>query len=216
MTPSNVSQNTVKSAIFVKSSAQYDQLPALGFPEYAFIGRSNVGKSSLINAICNQKNLAKTSATPGKTQLINHFLINNLWYLVDLPGYGYAKVSKRQRGGFQKLIFDYFDHRETLACVFLLLDSRIPPQESDLSYMQKIAGCGLSIALVLTKTDKLSATQLESQINIYKKTLTEYWEELPPIFITSAETRAGKNEILAFIDEANQNFNTFYENNKNI
>lgn len=199
-------ETIVKEAIFVKSSAQYSDLPPANFPEYAFIGRSNVGKSSLINMLCSRHGLAKTSGTPGKTRLLNHFHINNTWYLVDLPGYGYAKVGKRQRVDFQKLITDYFKQRESLATVFQLIDSRHLMLESDIEFMFKIAENGLSLAFILTKIDKLSSNELAKRKSDFQQQISRYWEDFPPIFLSSAETRKGREDILSFINKANENY----------
>ncbi len=195
----------VVNADFLKSSSTINQCPKPDRPEYAFIGRSNVGKSSLINSICNRKSLAKTSSTPGKTQLINHFTINKgLWYLVDLPGYGYAKVSKKLRSSFSKIILDYIGKRENLMCLFVLIDSRLPLQNNDLNFMNLMVENGVPISIILTKTDKLNKTEFERTLNEYKNQLLEHWEELPPMFYTSAVKGNGKEEILSFIDEINE------------
>jgi GTP-binding protein len=193
----------IHSAQFIISNTDVRKCPSNPFPEYAFIGRSNVGKSSLINMLTNHKNLAKTSGKPGKTQLINHFLINENWYLVDLPGYGYAKVSKDQRKTFQKFIKEYFNKRMQLACSFVLIDSRHEPQKIDLEFMEYLGENGIPFCIVFTKTDKLGRTGLEKNIAHYKKVMLESWEEMPTYFITSAETSAGKEEILGFIQNVN-------------
>nr|WP_319400063.1 ribosome biogenesis GTP-binding protein YihA/YsxC [uncultured Carboxylicivirga sp.] len=194
----------VLEAAFLKSSSNVKQCPKPDKPEYAFIGRSNVGKSSLINKICNRKALAKTSSTPGKTQLINHFTINNdAWYLVDLPGYGYAKVSKKLRSGFSKIILDYIGNRESMMCLFILIDSRIPMQKADIDFMNLMVENGVPISIIFTKTDKLNKTQYAENMEAYKKGLLDYWEELPPIFYSSAVNGEGTNEILSFIEELN-------------
>ncbi len=197
-------QMEIVDASFFKSSSNVKQCPKADRPEYAFIGRSNVGKSSLINKLCNRKALAKTSSTPGKTQLINHFSINNSeWYLVDLPGYGYAKVSKKLRSGFSKIILDYIGHRENLMCLFILIDSRIPIQKADLDFMNLMVENGVPIALIFTKTDKLNKTQYATNTKAYEANLLEYWEELPPIFYSSAVNGQGSDEILSFIEDIN-------------
>lgn len=195
----------IKKATFVISNTDYKKCPAPNIPEYAFIGRSNVGKSSLINMLTNHSKLAKVSGQPGKTQLINHFMINDTWYLVDLPGYGYAKVSKKMRSKWQKFIQDYILNRENLYCVFVLVDSRLEPQQIDLEFMEWLGINGVPFCIVFTKTDKLSKTQLDKNIAVYKKELLKSWEELPDYFLTSAELKSGKNELLGFIHEVNAN-----------
>ncbi|MCK5846135.1 MAG: YihA family ribosome biogenesis GTP-binding protein [Bacteroidales bacterium] len=192
----------IKTANFIKSSAIYTQCPEMNMPEFAFIGRSNVGKSSLINAITNHKKLAKTSGTPGKTQLINHFLINEEWYLVDLPGYGFAKISKKMRAEWQIMIADYLYNRESLMNTFILIDSRIKPQKLDLDLIANYGENGLPFTLVFTKTDKLKDNILAKNIAAYKKTLLEDWEELPHIIITSSVDKRGTKELLDYIEAA--------------
>lgn len=194
----------IHTANFVKSSSNFKQCPDNGLPEYAFVGRSNVGKSSLINRLTNRKGLAKTSSKPGKTSLINHFIINDEWYLVDLPGYGYAKVSKTQRAKYQKLIDDYLLKRQALTCLFLLIDSRHEPLKADLEFMEWLALNGIPFVICFTKADKLSANQLNESISRYKSALTESWEELPTTFITSAEKGNGMEEILDFVEKTNK------------
>ncbi|MCU4177527.1 ribosome biogenesis GTP-binding protein YihA/YsxC [Carboxylicivirga sp. N1Y90] len=197
----------IKQASFLKSSAAVGQCPKPNKPEYAFIGRSNVGKSSLINKICQRKSLAKISSTPGKTQLINHFFINkDEWYLVDLPGFGYAKVSKTLRSSFSKIITDYIKNRENLMCLFVLIDSRIPMQKIDLDFMNLMLEEGNPIAIVFTKTDKLNKEEYASNMKAYEEKLLEYWEELPPVFYTSSKNGEGTKEILDFIDRINQSY----------
>jgi GTP-binding protein len=204
----------VRSAEFISSYADVRKCPAPDKPEFAFIGRSNVGKSSLINMLTNSRHLAKTSTKPGKTQTINHFLINKEWYLVDLPGYGYANVSKSIREGFGKIIEDYVLKRENLSCLFILLDSRLEPQKIDLSFIEWAGSKGIPIALLLTKTDKLSRNELGKNLSAYQRTLLTQWEELPPLMITSAEKRTGKEEVLSFIDGAIRNYkNSSTDNN---
>lgn len=176
-------------------------LPKGDFPEFAFIGRSNVGKSSLINMLCDQRDLAKTSSKPGKTQHIVRFLIDGRWYLVDLPGYGYAKVSKASREIFGELIQTYLLEREIMFCVFVLIDARLEPQKIDLEFMEWLGLSGIPFCIVFTKTDKLKPRDLEPNIEKYKAVLSENWEELPPVFVTSAETKLGKEDILKFIDK---------------
>lgn len=194
----------IKQAEFLVSSSKLHQCPDDGKPEYAFIGRSNVGKSSLINRLANNKKLAHTSSTPGKTQLINHFTINQTWYLVDLPGYGYAKVSKTSRQKFQKMIEDYILERKTLANLFVLIDSRIPPQQIDLEFMEWLGESEIPFSMVYTKIDKLKGNQLNKNLKVYHKKMLETWSQIPVYFATSAETGAGKNEILSYIGEINK------------
>lgn len=193
-------------AKFVKSSKALDQCPTPNKPEYAFIGRSNVGKSSLINMLANNKNLAKTSQTPGKTQLINHFVVDEKWFIVDLPGYGFAKVSKTDREAWEQMIYEYLSQRENLLCIFVLVDSRLEPQKNDLEFMLWLGETQLPFSIVFTKTDKLSASQLKNNVENYKEVLLEYFEVFPRFFITSSEKKVGSSEILSFIKELNQNF----------
>ena len=194
----------IKKAEFSLSAPMVSMCPKDNKPEYAFIGRSNVGKSSLINMLTNNKKLAKTSATPGKTLLINHFIINNEWYLVDLPGYGYAKRSKKEVGKLEQMISDYILQREQLVNVFLLVDVRLEPQKIDLEFIQWLGDSSIPFAIVFTKADKLSAMKVSQQVETYKKVLLETWEELPPVFITSAEKRQGRDEVLDYIDRINK------------
>jgi GTP-binding protein len=184
-------------------------LPKEDFPEFAFIGRSNVGKSSLINMLCNHKDLAKTSSKPGKTQHIVRFLVDNSWYLIDLPGYGYAKVSKASRAEFGELIQSYLLERTFMQCVFVLIDSRIPPQKIDLEFIEWLGVSGIPFAMVFTKTDKLKPKELDSHLALYRETLLASWEELPTMFVSSAIDKKGKEEILSFIAEVKT---TFYKN----
>lgn len=193
----------IKSAEFVVSSRLVEQCPASHHPEYAFIGRSNVGKSSLINCLTGRKNLAHTSATPGKTQLINHFLINNQWHLVDLPGYGYARSSKTKRAQFADSITQYILHRETLTLLFVLLDSRLEPQRIDLDFITRLGEWRIPFALIFTKADKPKQRELDKNIAQYKTTLLAEWEALPRIFVTSAETGMGREDVLQYIEEIN-------------
>lgn len=186
----------VKSAEFVKSSSDYRQSPKADRAEFAFIGRSNVGKSSLINALVNKKDLAKTSSQPGKTQLINHFLINSQWYLVDLPGYGYAKVSKSSREVWGKMIRNYILKRENLLNVYVLVDSRLTPQKIDIEFINFLGENAVPFTIVFTKIDKQSAGKTEENLEVYKQELLKYWEELPNIILTSAEKRKGLDELL--------------------
>lgn len=190
----------ITSATFRCSSQKLSQCPADNRHEFAFIGRSNVGKSSLINMLTDSPSLAKVSSTPGKTKLINHFLINGNWYLVDLPGYGYARVSKSERREFSKLILDYVLEREQMHFLFVLVDSRLEPQKIDLDFINLLGEHGIPFGIVFTKCDKLSSNQAESNIARYRRTLLQSWEELPPMFRTSSEKRQGREAILDFID----------------
>lgn len=193
----------IKTAEFVISNTDYRKCPQGQLPEYAFIGRSNVGKSSLINMLCAKKDLAKASSTPGKTLLINHFLINNEWYLVDLPGYGYASQSKTMRNKLKQIIESYILYRPQLVCLFVLVDSRHAPQKIDMEFMQWLGENEIPFSIVFTKGDKMSATRLMNNIEEYKKVLLETWEELPPIFKTSSENGLGKEELIAYIEQIN-------------
>lgn len=194
----------ITSAQFIISNTNVAKCPNEPLPEYAFIGRSNVGKSSLINMLVNHKNLAKTSGKPGKTQLINHFKINEKWFLVDLPGYGYAKVSKERRKSFQKFIADYFLKRQQLTCTFVLIDSRHEPQKIDLDFMQFLGKNGIPFCIVFTKSDKMKPSQLNKNLQAYQKEMLKVWEEMPQYFITSASTKVGREELLDFIATVNE------------
>ncbi len=194
----------IKSAEFEISNSVWVACPKHSFPEYAFIGRSNVGKSSLINKLAKRKDLAKTSSKPGKTLLINHFLMNKNWYLVDLPGYGYAKVGKVQMEKLEKMIKGYVLQRDELDNLFVLIDSRLEPQKIDLDFFEFLGVNGVPFSIVFTKADKLKPNKLNENIEAYKQTLLETWEELPPIFVTSAETGLGCDELLAYIDSINK------------
>ena len=194
----------IKTAEFVISNTDVSLCPKDNLPEYAFIGRSNVGKSSLINMLTNHKSLAKTSGKPGKTQLINHFIINQTWFLVDLPGYGYASVSKNKRKTFQSFIRDYFNKRMQLACTFVLVDSRHAPQKIDLDFMEFLGTNGIAFCIIFTKADKLNKSTLPKNIANYKKELLTYWEELPPYFVSSSTDKTGRDEILDFIQNVNE------------
>lgn len=195
----------IRHAEFVISNTEVAKCPKEPLPEYAFIGRSNVGKSSLINMLTNKKHLAKTSSRPGKTQLINHFKINQNWFLVDLPGYGYARVSKKQRKTFQTYITDYFKKRKQLVCAFVLIDIRHEAQPIDLDFMQWLGEEGIPFAIVFTKADKLKPQAVERQVQDYLNGLLEgAWEEVPPHFVTSASNRTGKEELLGYIGQINQ------------
>ena len=194
----------IKSAEFIMSNSNVTKAPQERMPEYAFIGRSNVGKSSLINMLMERKDLAKISGKPGKTQLINHFLINESWFLVDLPGYGYAQISKKKRTIFQFFIENYFKEREQLVCTFVLIDSRHDPQKIDIEFMQFLGTNQIPFCLVFTKADKLGNSKLNQQISTYKKKLLEHWEVLPTCFLTSSASSLGRKEFLDFIDGVNQ------------
>jgi GTP-binding protein len=205
----------IKQAEFVISNSDVSKCPGEVLPEYAFIGRSNVGKSSLINMLTERKSLAKTSARPGKTQLINHFKINNNWFLVDLPGYGYAKVSKKTKEVFQKFITEYFEKREQLVCAFVLIDIRLEAQQIDLEFINYLGESEVPFCIVFTKADKIGKTKVQQHVADYKKKLHQNnWEEIPEYFITSAEDQTGKEEILNYIDAINQEF--FAQTNKFI
>jgi GTP-binding protein len=193
----------IKKAEFIISNTNPDLCPKDDRPEYAFIGRSNVGKSSLINMLTGVKGLALTSSTPGKTQLINHFLINDAWYLVDLPGYGYAQRGKKGREKIAEIISAYLDKREELTCLFVLLDCRHEPQKIDLEFIDYLGESGIPFAIVFTKTDKISQSKLNENVTKYKAKLLETWEELPSIFYTSAEHKKGKEEVLNYIEGIN-------------
>lgn len=195
----------IKSAEYIISNSVWNKCPKHDKPEYAFIGRSNVGKSSLINKLTNRKNLAKTSATPGKTLLINHFFINNEWYLVDLPGYGYAKIGKSSREKLEKMIKGYVLQREELVSLFVLIDVRHKPQKIDMDFIEFLGIKGVPFSIIFTKADKLSVRELKMNLENYKKSLSEQWEELPPIFVTSSETGVGREEVLDYIESLNNN-----------
>lgn len=192
----------IRSAVFAGSSRKLDDRPKERLPEFAFIGRSNVGKSSLINMLCNIKELARTSSTPGKTLLVNHFKINDRWYLVDLPGYGYAKISQKARLSLAQMNNDYINGSSELVELFVLLDSRHKIQKIDLEFLISLGEAGIPFSIIFTKADKLSKTAAAKQIENNKQELLEYWEELPPIFVSSSETKMGKEEILEHIDES--------------
>lgn len=194
----------IKSAEFIMSNSNVTNAPKDRIPEYAFIGRSNVGKSSLINMLTNRKDLAKTSGKPGKTQLINHFKINNSWFLVDLPGYGYAQVSKKKRVIFQYFIENYFKEREQLVCTFVLIDSRHDPQKIDLDFMRFLGENQIPFCIIFTKADKLGSSKLNKQIVSYKKKLLQHWESIPTSFVSSSISKMGQNDILEFIGSVNE------------
>ncbi|KJD31152.1 GTP-binding protein [Tamlana nanhaiensis] len=195
----------IKYAEFVVSNSDVAKCPKSRLPEYAFIGRSNVGKSSLINMLTNRKNLAKTSGKPGKTQLINHFLINKNWHLVDLPGYGYARVSKSEKKVFQKFITQYFSFREQLVTAFVLVDIRHTPQPIDLEFMQWLGENGIPFSIIFTKADKLKPKAIENHINDYKNIMLETWEAMPNYFVTSSTKNIGQDEVLNYIEGLNEN-----------
>jgi GTP-binding protein len=204
----------INTAEFIISNSVVSLCPTERLPEYAFIGRSNVGKSSLINMLTNHKNLAKTSGRPGKTQLINHFKINNNWFLVDLPGYGYAKVSKKTKSVFQQFITDYFEKREQLVCAFVLIDIRHEAQSIDLEFMEYMGESEIPFCIIFTKADKISKTKADSHIAAYKKQmLMNNWAEMPNYFVTSATEQTGKESVLNYIEEVNEDvfkdLNTF-------
>jgi GTP-binding protein len=192
----------ITSAEFIISNTVVSKCPTPDKPEFAFIGRSNVGKSSLINMLTLRKNLAKTSSTPGKTQTINHFLINKKWFLVDLPGYGYATVSKSTKEGWSAMIESYFRNRENLYCTFILIDSRLDPQKKDIEFINWLGGLGVPIALVFTKIDKSKQSEVAQARKKFESRMLKDWEELPPIFMTSAEKKTGREQVLDFIEQA--------------
>lgn len=195
----------INTAEFIISNSDVSKCPLERLPEYAFIGRSNVGKSSLINMLTNHKNLAKTSGKPGKTQLINHFKINSNWFLVDLPGYGYARVSKKTKDVFQEFITDYFEKREQLVCAFVLIDIRLEAQKIDLEFIEYLGESEIPFCIIFTKADKISKTKIDSHIAAYKKQLlANNWEEMPQYFVTSSTEGTGKDKLLEFIDGVNQ------------
>ena len=195
----------IKSAEFVISNTKVDLCPKGNLPEYAFIGRSNVGKSSLINMLTRKPKLAMTSATPGKTLLINHFLVNKEWYLVDIPGYGYSARGKKQVDKIQKIIEDYILEREQMTNLFVLIDIRLEPQKIDLEFFEWLGENGVPFAIIFTKADKLSVGKAKANVNDYMKKLGEQWEELPPVFISSSEKKTGRTEILDYIESINKN-----------
>ena len=197
----------IKSARFIISNTDVTKCPSGNLPEYAFIGRSNVGKSSLINMLTNKKGLAMTSSMPGKTQLINHFLINKNWYLVDLPGYGYARRGQKGKDQIRTIIEDYILEREQMTNLFLLIDSRLEPQKIDLEFMEWLGENGIPFSIIFTKADKLKAGRLKMNINAYLRELSKQWEELPPYFISSSENRTGRTEILDYIESINKDLN---------
>ncbi|MDR1345293.1 MAG: ribosome biogenesis GTP-binding protein YihA/YsxC [Bacteroidales bacterium] len=205
----------LKTIKFLQSEADWRRCPPPALPEFAFIGRSNVGKSSLINMLANHKSLAKISSKPGKTRTINHFLVNNAWYLVDLPGYGYAVVSKTMRAKWESMIRDYLNFRTNLQIVFVLIDSRLEPQQKDIDFINTLGELGLPFALIFTKADKLSATATHQNIMQFRQKLLETWEELPAHFITSAVTAKGREELLNYIEQIINQSNTEINRNQN-
>jgi GTP-binding protein len=196
----------ITEAKFVMSNTEYQRCPPPDKPEYAFIGRSNVGKSSLINMVVNNKSLAKTSQTPGKTQVINHFIINNQWYLVDLPGYGFAKVSKSDRANWEVMIADYLINRSNLQCVFVLIDVRHEPQRIDLEFLQWLGENDIAFELIFTKSDKVKPAAAQRNVEQFEAVMLQTWESMPTAFITSAEKHIGRTEILDEISELNKSF----------
>ena len=203
----------IKDAHFVSSNSKIDRLPKDNIPEYAFIGRSNVGKSSLINTLVQRRGLAKTSAAPGKTIAINHFMVNDSWYLVDLPGYGYAQRSKKAREEWRVMLANYIRRRRNLICTFVLVDSRIEPQNSDIGFMEWLGENQVPFCIVFTKVDKISKAELDKNIEIYKSKLLEEWEELPQMFITSSETKQGRDELLDYIEQQNAELEKYLKTN---
>lgn len=201
----------IRNADFLVSNPDPSKCPAPDKPEYAFIGRSNVGKSSLINMLLGRRNLAKTSSTPGKTRLINHFIVNDEWYLVDLPGYGYAKIAKKEREKWEGMIRTYLTRRESLVNTFILIDSRIEPKKSDIDFIDWFGEAQLPFALIFTKTDKLTSNAIASNIAAFKAKLSETWDELPTMFLSSAENGLGRDSILDFIEENNTAYQEFIE-----
>ena len=198
----------IREVTFVKSSPDHSGCPLEIHPEYAFVGRSNVGKSSLINYLSGNRKLAKTSKLPGRTRLINHFIVDHSWYLVDLPGYGYARISKSERNKLITLIYNYLQHRTMLTCLFLLIDIRHSPQETDMDFIRWLGINKIPFALCFTKIDKLSTSQRNKKSNLYLKALLKEWESLPPVFYTSTIRKQGREEILSFIEETNKSLNT--------
>lgn len=196
----------IRTAEFVISNTKQDRLPAANMPEYAFIGRSNVGKSSLINMLCNKKGLAKTSQNPGKTQVINHFIINDKWYLVDLPGYGFAKTARTNRAAWEKMIKTYLESRENLQCVMALIDSRLSPQKNDIEFINWLGSKGIPFSIVFTKADKQSKLKTQANVELFTNHLLQTWEELPAYFVTSAEEQTGKDDLLNYIDSINSQY----------
>ncbi len=196
----------ISTAEFLCSNTKMEKLPEGPFPEFAFIGRSNVGKSSLINMLTRRKGLAKISNTPGKTQTINHFIINNSWYMVDLPGYGFAKVAQTTRANWEQMISQYLQQRINLMCVFVLIDIRLTPQKSDIAFINRLGELAIAFSIIFTKADKLPKAKIPFQVAEYNKTLLEHWEELPKQFITSSEKSTGREDLLDYIDAISKNY----------
>ena len=201
----------VHNTAFAGSYPTESQCPADGKPEYAFIGRSNVGKSSLVNMLTGRKNIAHTSRTPGKTQLINFFLADGRWYLVDLPGYGYARISKSKRREWRRMIEGYLQKRQALQCAFILVDANVPPQQNDIEFINWLGEARIPFVIVYTKTDRLKPQELESNISAIQEALLQYWQELPQQFITSSVKGEGRDEILQFINEVNERYFNFHQ-----
>jgi GTP-binding protein len=201
----------INQAAYAGSYPQESKCPAADKPEYAFIGRSNVGKSSLINMLCGRKNIAHTSGKPGKTQMLNFYLIEDRWYLVDLPGYGYARISKKKRREWEHMIRGYLVRRQTLQCAFILVDCNVPPQQLDIDFMNKLGEERIPFAIVYTKADKVKPAQLQSNIDLIETEILKHWTELPPTFLTSSETGRGKEELLSYIHQINEQFFNFQE-----
>lgn len=193
----------IRKAVFLQSNTKIDKLPAANKPEYAFIGRSNVGKSSLINMLTNKRQLAKTSSTPGKTITINHFVINDEWYLVDLPGYGFAQRSKKDRASWKVMLDDYIKNRKNLISMFVLVDSRIEPQKIDLEFINHLGELQMPFTIIFTKADKINTLTLERNLQAYREKLAEEWEEIPQIIVTSSEKQIGQDDVLNYIDNLN-------------
>lgn len=204
----------IKNIEFVQSVDHWKKCPVTKLPEYAFIGRSNVGKSSLVNMLGNNKSLAKISSKPGKTQTINHFIVNNEWYLVDLPGYGYATISKTMRELWVRMIEDYFINRENLQLVFVLVDARIEPQDNDIEFINNLGELNIPFAIIFTKSDKVSKAKLKEHETAFIQRLLEYWEELPPHFITSSHKNIGRDDILNYIEQINEQYYADQEKEK--
>ena len=203
----------INKAEFLMSNTRFEFLPNDNIPEYAFIGRSNVGKSSLINALVQRRGLAKTSSTPGKTIAINHFMVNGSWYLVDLPGYGYAQRSKKAREEWRLMLSNYIRRRRNLICTFVLVDSRIEPQNSDIGFMEWLGENQVPFCIVFTKADKLGKMELEKNVEAYKQRLLQDWEELPKVFVTSSESKLGREEILDYIEQQNKELEIYLKTN---
>ena len=196
----------IKTANYIGSYTKTSQCPPPIMPEYAFIGRSNVGKSSLINMLMNHKGLARVSNRPGKTQAINYYLVNDGWYVVDLPGYGYAKTSQSNRADWEKMIHNFLAERETIQCVFLLVDSRLEPQKNDIAFANTLGEIGVPFIIIFTKADKLSLVAVDKNVALFKKEMLKHWSEMPQYFISSAEEKKGRDEILSFIGKINNDF----------